>query len=71
MEVHTLNREEHISTEEVADLFGVQAASIRHALTVRGSYFGLRPVKRPNRFLAWPRSQVDAVLRGERPAGES
>lgn len=62
---------ETLSTDQVAELFGVLPQSVRHALTVKGDYCGIRPVKRPNRFLAWPREQVEAVLRGERPAAES
>ena len=61
---------ETFSTDEVAALFHVLPQSIRHAVTVNGHYLGLRPLKRPNRFLAWPRDQVEAVLRGENPAGK-
>ena len=64
-----MNRE-NFSTDEVAARFGVLPQSVRHAVTVKGSYLGIRPKKLPNRFLAWPREQVEAVLRGERPAAE-
>lgn len=61
----------NLSTDQVAELFGVLPQSVRHALTVKGHYCGVRPLKLPNRFLSWPRAQVEAVLRGERPAAES
>jgi hypothetical protein len=59
---------ETIGTEELARLFGVKPESIRHALCQRGHYFGLKPLKRPNRLLAWDRAAAEAILRGERPA---
>ena len=62
---------ETFSTDEVAALFRVLPQSIRHAVTVKGHYFGLRPIKRPNRFLAWPRDEVERVLRGENSAGKA
>lgn len=61
-----------LSTAEVARLFGVRPETLRHALCQSGAYFGIRPVKRPNRFLAWPAEQVEAVLRsGHRAVGDS
>lgn len=57
---------DYLSTEQVAERFGVLPQSVRHAISVKGSYCGIRPQKRANRFLAWPRAQVEAVLRGER-----
>lgn len=52
------------STEEAAKKFNVQPATLRYALSVRGSYFGIRPNKLPNRFLVWPADQVDALAAG-------
>lgn len=60
-----------LSTAEVARLFGVRPETIRHALCLSGSYFGLRPIKRPNRLLAWPADQVEAVLRNNQPCVEA
>lgn len=53
-----------LSTEEVAALGKVRAASIRHALCVRGHWNGLRPVKLPNRRLLWDAAEVARVLGG-------
>jgi len=59
-----------ISTDELAALFGVRPQSVRHALSRRGSYLGLRPRKLPNRLLQWDLAAAEAVRRGERPAGD-
>ena len=53
------------STEEAAAVLKVKPQTLRAALCRDGVYFGVRPVKRPNRFLAWPADQIDALARGE------
>lgn len=53
------------STEDLAQVFDVEPASIRSALSRRGHYMGLRPVKLPNRRLAWPANDVVRLLNGE------
>lgn len=50
----------HLSTDDLAVRLGVRPQTIRAALCRQGHYFGLRPLKLPNRFLLWP---VDAVER--------
>ena len=42
-----------LSTEELARLFGVQAATIRRAHCMNGHYLGLRPTKLNNGRLRW------------------
>ncbi|MDD2989109.1 MAG: hypothetical protein PHI64_09125 [Zoogloea sp.] len=53
------------STEEAAAMLGVRPQTLRAALCRDGAYYGVRPVKRANRFLAWPVDQIDALARGE------
>ncbi|WP_207308678.1 hypothetical protein [Marinobacter caseinilyticus] len=52
------------STEEVAMRYGVQPGSIRASLCRKGHWCGIRPIKLPNRFLAWPADVVDQLLAG-------
>jgi len=53
------------STERAARELHVQPQTLRAALCRDGHYFGIRPVKLPNRMLAWPAEAVERVLRGE------
>lgn len=56
---------ELLSTEQLAMLFHVKPASIRSALCRNGHYFGLVPIRRPNRFLGWRRDEAERLLNGE------
>ena len=42
-----------LSTEQLAGLFGVQAATVRRAHCMNGHYLGLRPTKLNNGRLRW------------------
>jgi|JI8StandDraft_1071087.scaffolds.fasta_scaffold123953_2 hypothetical protein len=53
------------STEDLAQVFHVEPASIRSALSRSGHYMGLKPFKLPNRRLAWPANDVVRLLNGE------
>lgn len=53
------------STDQAAAMLGVKPQTLRAALCRDGTYYGVRPVKRANRFLAWPADQIDALARGE------
>lgn len=53
------------STEEAAAVLKVRPQTLRAAICRDGHYFGVQPVKRANRFLAWPADQLDALARGE------
>jgi hypothetical protein len=50
-----------LTTERLAEKIGVKAASIRVHLCRHGSYFGLRPVKLPNRRLLWPSDSLERL----------
>ena len=54
-----------LSTEQAAAALHVKPQTLRAALCRDGVYFGVRPVKLPNRLLAWPADQIDALARGE------
>ena len=43
-----------LSTREFAQLCGVQPDTVRQSLWKNGSYFGVKPERRPNGRLAWP-----------------
>lgn len=53
-----------ITTERLAALFGVKPNTPRVSLTTHGHYFGIKPVKLPNRRLLWPLDDVNRVLSG-------
>ena len=57
---------EKITTKQVARFFGVEATSIRSALSIHGHYWGLKPLKAPSGRLVWDRAEVEARL--EKPA---
>ncbi len=53
------------STDRAAAMLGVRPQTLRAAICRDGAYYGVRPTKRPNRFLGWPADQIDALARGE------
>lgn len=56
------------STEQAAAALHIRAQTLRAALCRSGHYFGVRPVKSPNRFLLWPADQIDRLVTGEEVA---
>lgn len=52
------------STEQAAAALHVRPQTLRAALSRDGHYCGLRPIKLPNRFLAWDAAAIDALLNG-------
>lgn len=58
------------STEDAARILNVKPQTLRAALCRDGAYQGLRPLKRSNRFLAWPADGIEALARGERIESE-
>ncbi|MEN8512002.1 DNA-binding protein [Burkholderia sp. RS02] len=54
-----------ITTEELAGALHLRPQSIRKRYMETGSYHGVRPVKLPNRFLAWPLDAVERLMRAE------
>lgn len=51
-----------LTTEEAAICLRVKAQTLRAALCRDGHYFGVRPVRAPNRFLLWPADEVRGLL---------
>ncbi|MBR8224466.1 DNA-binding protein [Burkholderia ambifaria] len=54
-----------MTTEELASALSLRPQSIRKRYMETGSYHGVRPVKLPNRFLAWPVDAVERLMRAE------
>ncbi|MBY4865391.1 DNA-binding protein [Burkholderia anthina] len=54
-----------LTTEELASMMAVRPQSIRKRYMETGSYHGVRPVKLPNRFLAWPSNALEQLMGGE------
>lgn len=63
-EMH-FDRNCYLTTETMADTMDIQPQSIRKRLSQTGSYYGLKPVKLPNRRLMWKAAAVSKFLRGE------
>lgn len=57
--------DEFMSTESFASAVGVKPQTLRAALSRNGHYYGIRPVKMPNRLLRWPAKDVEKYLSGE------
>jgi hypothetical protein len=59
-----------INTQAAADRLGIRPQTLRAAICRQGHYFGLRPIKMPNRLLLWPADGVDRLTQGqtEQPA---
>lgn len=51
-----------ITTEDLARMVGVKGPSIRTALSLKGHYWGLKPIKAPNGRLLWNEEDVEALL---------
>ena len=54
-----------LSTEELAARLAVKPTSIRSSYCRHGHYFGLVPVKLPNRRLLWDPAEVAALTAGK------
>ena len=57
--------EPRLTTEQVARVFGIEPQTVRKRWSQTGSYFGLKPIKLPNRRLMWSADAVAKFLRGE------
>ena len=55
------------TTQQFADNAFVQPQTIRAAYCRQGHYLNVKPIKLPNRKLAWPADAVDSILTGELP----
>ena len=54
-----------LSTEQAAAALHIRPQTLRAALCRDGHYFGIRPVKLPNRMLAWPCEAIERLTAGE------
>lgn len=54
-----------LTTEELAAALSLHPQSLRKRFSQTGSYFGLKPLKLPNRRLIWEADAVAKFLRGE------
>jgi hypothetical protein len=52
---------QHLTTEQLAKLLNLKPATLRSALCTRGTYYGVVPVKMPNRQLLWPADAVERL----------
>ncbi len=55
----------HLTTEALAERLGIKPQTLRANLCRNGHYFGLRPVKMPNRLLLWPADAVERLTTGQ------
>jgi hypothetical protein len=51
-----------LTTSELAEILRIKPQSIRAALCVGGSYFGIRPQKLPNGRLLWPKDSPEHII---------
>lgn len=51
-----------LTTAQFAAELGLQPETLLKRHSATGSYHGVRPVKLPNRFLAWPADAVEQLL---------
>lgn len=56
---------QYLSTEALAAQLRIKPQTLRAALCRNGHYYGIRPVKMPNRLLLWPADAVNSLLSGE------
>jgi hypothetical protein len=52
----------HQTTEEFAAAISCLPSSIRKRYSQTGSYYGVRPIKLPNRRLLWPADAVEELV---------
>ena len=57
-----------LSTEQAAAALHIRPQTLRAALCRDGHYFGVRPIKLRNRFLAWKAEDIERLLNGEEAA---
>lgn len=55
-----------LTTEQAAAALHVKPQTLRAAVCRTGHYFGITPIKSPNRFLLWPAGPVERMTAGER-----
>ncbi len=56
---------ERLTTDALANALKIKPGTLRAALCRTGSYYGVRPIKGPNRLLLWPADAVARLLAGK------
>ena len=51
-----------LTTTELASALGIKPESIRSHVYRHGAYYGIKPMKGPNRRLLWPADSIDRLL---------
>lgn len=51
-----------MNTEQLAEALHLKPQSIRKRFYETGSYYGLIPVKLPNRRLVWPPDSIEILM---------
>lgn len=54
-----------LSTEALAAVLGIKPQTLHSALWRNGHYYGIAPVKLPNRRLLWPADAAARIMAGE------
>lgn len=58
----TAFRPAHVSTEMAASMLLVEPATMLKSHSVHGHYINIRPVRLPNRKLAWPVAEIEKLF---------
>lgn len=58
----TAFRPAHVSTEVAASMLLVEPATMLKSHSVHGHYINIRPVRLPNRKLAWPVAEIEELF---------
>lgn len=53
--------QQRLSTEALAAQLRIKPQTLRAALCRNGHYYGIRPVKMPNRLLLWPADALERL----------
>jgi hypothetical protein len=59
---HLIHRHTHIDTEAAASRLLVLPETLLKSHSVNGHYIGIRPVRLPNRKLAWPLAEITKLF---------
>ncbi|WP_245623566.1 hypothetical protein [Paraburkholderia nodosa] len=59
---HTTFRPTHVGTDVAAPLLLVDPKTMLKSHSLNGHYAGIRPVRLPNRKLAWPIAEIEKLF---------
>lgn len=57
-----ISKGRYLTTKEFAQRLNIDQRAVRNRLSAEGHYFGIRPLKGPNRLLYWPESAINELL---------